>query len=428
MKILVLGSGAREHALVWRISRSAGVRVACAPGNPGTARHAENVAVNLHDPSGIAQLARSLGADLVVVGPEAPLVQGAADAIRSEGILVFGPGAGAAAIEGSKTFAKEVMERAKVPTAAYRVFDSAQQAEAFARTQDGAVIKADGLAAGKGVVVARNSTEAVEAVRSLVKLGAASRRLLIEERLEGEEVSVIALCDGERYVLLPPAQDHKRALDGDVGPNTGGMGAYAPAPFLDAEGLRKVGEQVIQPTLDELRERGTPFRGALYAGLMITRSGPKVLEFNCRFGDPEAQVLMMQIDDDLVGLLRDCAEGALKRRAIQVRPGASVGVVLAAEGYPQTPSVGDGIHGLAEAEELGRVFQAATRLDAGRLVTSGGRVLTVCGRGDTIADARARAYAAAARIGFRGMHYRRDIGVRALAAPKASERAIENGA
>ena len=428
MKILVLGSGAREHALVWRISRSAGVRVACAPGNPGTARHAENVAVNLHDPSGIAQLARSLGADLVVVGPEAPLVQGAADAIRSEGIPVFGPGAGAAAIEGSKIFAKEVMERAKVPTAAYRVFDSAQQAEAFARTQDGAVIKADGLAAGKGVVVARNSTEAVEAVRSLVKLGAASRRLLIEERLEGEEVSVIALCDGERYVLLPPAQDHKRALDGDVGPNTGGMGAYAPAPFLDAEGLRKVGEQVIQPTLDELRERGTPFRGALYAGLMITRSGPKVLEFNCRFGDPEAQVLMMQIDDDLVGLLRDCAEGALKRRAIQVRPGASVGVVLAAEGYPQTPSVGDGIHGLAEAEELGRVFQAATRLDAGRLVTSGGRVLTVCGRGDTIADARARAYAAAARIGFRGMHDRRDIGVRALAAPKASERAIENGA
>ena len=428
MKILVLGSGAREHALVWKISQSAGMQVACAPGNPGTARYAENVAVNLDDPSRIAQLARSLAVDLVVVGPEAPLVQGAADAIRSEGIPVFGPGAGAAAIEGSKIFAKEVMERAKVPTAAYRVFDSAQQAEAFARTQDGAVIKADGLAAGKGVVVARNSTEAVEAVRSLVKLGAASRRLLIEERLEGEEVSVIALCDGERYVLLPPAQDHKRALDGDVGPNTGGMGAYAPAPFLDAEGLRKVGEQVIQPTLDELRERGTPFRGALYAGLMITRSGPKVLEFNCRFGDPEAQVLMMQIDDDLVGLLRDCAEGALKRRAIQVRPGASVGVVLAAEGYPQTPSVGDGIHGLAEAEELGRVFQAATRLDAGRLVTSGGRVLTVCGRGDTIADARARAYAAAARIGFRGMHYRRDIGVRALAPPKASERANENGA
>ena len=428
MKILVLGSGAREHALVWKISRSAGARVACAPGNPGTARYAENVAVNLDDPSRIAQLARSLAVDLVVVGPESPLVQGAADAIRSEGIPVFGPGAGAAAIEGSKTFAKEVMERAKVPTAAYRVFDSAQQAEAFVRTQDSAVIKADGLAAGKGVVVARNSSEAVEAVRSLAKLGAASRRLLIEERLEGEEVSVIALCDGERYVLLPSAQDHKRALDGDVGPNTGGMGAYAPAPFLDAQGLRKVGEQIIQPTLDALRERGTPFCGALYAGLMITRSGPKVLEFNCRFGDPEAQVLMMQIDDDLVGLLRDCAEGALKQRAIQVRPGASVGVVLAAEGYPQTPKVGDGIHGLAEAEELGQIFQAATRLDAGRLVTSGGRVLTVCGRGDTIADARARAYAAVARIEFRGMHYRRDIGVRALAAPKASERAIENGA
>jgi phosphoribosylamine---glycine ligase len=428
MKILVLGSGAREHALAWKLSKSAGVRVACAPGNPGTARHAENVSVDLDDPSRVAQLARSLAADLVVVGPEAPLVQGAADAIRSQGIPVFGPGAAAAAIEGSKTFAKRVMERAKVPTAAYRVFDSPREAEDFVRTQDGAVIKADGLAAGKGVVVARDSTEAVEAVRSLAKLGPASHRLLIEERLEGEEVSVIALCDGERYLLLPPAQDHKRALDGDVGPNTGGMGAYAPAPFLDTKGLRKVGEQIIQPTLYELRECGTPFRGALYAGLMITRSGPKVLEFNCRFGDPEAQVLMMQIEDDLVGLLRDCAEGRLKQRAIRVRPGASIGVVLAAEGYPQKPTVGDEIQGLAEAEELGQIFQAATRLDAGRLVTAGGRVLTVCGRGETIADARARAYVPVDRIEFRGMHYRRDIGARALAAPKESERAIENGA
>ncbi len=428
MKILVLGSGAREHALAWKLSQNSNVRLFCAPGNPGTARHGENVPIQLDDPGEVASRARSLSVDLVVVGPEGPLVQGAGDVLRAAGIAVFGPSAGAAAIEGSKAFSKQVMERAGVPTAGYRVFDSAAEAENFVRTQGSVVIKADGLAAGKGVVVARDAAEAVQGIRSLGKLGPAARRLLVEERLEGEEVSVIALCDGQRCLLLPPAQDHKRACDGDLGPNTGGMGAYAPAPFLSPAGLAEVGAQIIQPTLDELARRGSAFRGALYAGLMITRSGPKVLEFNCRFGDPEAQVLMMQIDEDLVGLLRECAEGELTQRTVRTRAGASVGVVLAAEGYPQTPAIRDEIRGLAEAESVGQVFQAATRRDGDRLVTAGGRVLTVCGRGETIAEARASAYAAVARINFRGMHYRRDIGARALATANESASAIEKGA
>ncbi len=428
MKVLILGSGAREHALAWKTSRSGGVQVFCAPGNPGTARHGENVPVALEDPARILDLARRLSADLVLIGPEAPLVQGAADVLRAAGFPVFGPGAGAAAIEGSKAFAKEVMERAGVPTASYRSFDSVREAEEFARTQGSVVVKADGLAAGKGVVVARDGAEAVEAIRDLRRLGAAASRLLIEERLEGEEISVIALCDGERYLLLPPVQDHKRALDGDLGPNTGGMGAYTPAPFLEAHQLEKVGIEIIRPTLDELNRRGCPFRGALYAGLMLTRSGPKVLEFNCRFGDPETQVLMMQIDEDLVELFLQCAQGKLNRAAIRAGSGASVGVVVAAEGYPQTPTTGDEIAGLADAEALGQVFHAATRLEGGRLVTSGGRVLTVCARGASIAEARSKAYAAVAPVQFRGMHYRRDIGARALATPNESDSAIENGA
>jgi len=428
MRILIIGSGAREHALAWKISQSKSAEVLCAPGNPGTAKHGENLPVALDDPMQIAKLAQAVGAALVVIGPEAPLVQGAADAIRAAGIPVFGPAAEAAAIEGSKAFAKQVMEKAGVPTAAYRLFHSAEEAQQYVRARGRVVVKADGLAGGKGVVVANDAEEAVEAIRSLAKLGPAARRLLIEERLEGEEVSVIALCDGERYLLLPPAQDHKRLGDGDVGPNTGGMGAYCPAAVLSEDGLERVGEEIIRPTLDELRRRGCPFRGALYAGLMLTRSGPQVLEFNCRFGDPEAQVQMMQIDEDLPELLIECAEGTLSRRSIRGRGGASVGVVIAAAGYPDAPRAGDEIRGLAEAEALGQVFQAGTRRDGERLVTAGGRVLTVCAWGETIAEARLKAYAAAARVQFHGMHYRRDIGSRALAAPKAKQSAIEKGA
>ena len=428
MRILIVGSGAREHALAWKISQSKGAEVFCAPGNPGTASYGENLPVALDEPAEIAKLAQAIRAGLVVIGPEAPLVQGAADALRAAGISVFGPTAEAAAIEGSKAFAKQVMEKTGVPTAAYRLFHSPEQAEEYVRARGCVVVKADGLAGGKGVVVANDAEEAVAAIRSLAKLGRAARRLLIEERLEGEEVSVIALCDGERYLLLPPAQDHKRVGDGDVGPNTGGMGAYCPAAVLGEDGLQRVGEEIIRPTLDELRRRGCPFRGALYAGLMLTRSGPQVLEFNCRFGDPEAQVLMMQIDEDLLEPLIECAEGSLGRRTVRVRGGASVGVVIAAAGYPHAPTAGDEIRGLAEAEALGQVFQAGTRRDGDRLLTAGGRVLTVCAWGETIAEARSKAYAAAGRVQFRGMHYRRDIGARALATPKAKQSAIEKGA
>jgi phosphoribosylamine--glycine ligase len=428
MNILLLGSGAREHALAWKISQNREARLFCAPGNPGTARHAENVPVNLEDPTQIASLARSLSVDLAVVGPELPLVRGAADALRADQIAVFGPSASAAAIEGSKAFAKDVMRQAGVPTAAHRVFESTSEAEAYARTCARAVVKADGLAAGKGVIVANDAHEAVAAVRAVSELGACARRLVIEERLEGEEVSVMALCDGERFLLLPPAQDHKRALDGDLGPNTGGMGAFAPAPFLDSRALEEVGTQVIAPTLRELRRRGSPFRGALYAGLMLTASGPKVLEFNCRFGDPEAQVVLMQIEGGLLGALQACAQGSLGATAIASGKGASVGVVIAVEGYPGSPKTGDEILGLEEAEASAQVFQAGTRAEKGRLVTAGGRVLTVCARGENIARAREAAYAAVARIAFRGMHFRRDIGARAAATPSESDSAIEKGA
>jgi phosphoribosylamine--glycine ligase len=353
--------------------------------------------------------------DLVVVGPEAPLVKGVADAVGAAGIPVFGPSARAARIEGSKAFAKELMSAARVPTAAYREFSSAQEAEAYAATcGQGVVVKADGLAAGKGVVVAGSAEEAVAAVRSLSQLGEAGSRLVLEERLEGEEVSVIALCDGERFVLLPPAQDHKRVRDGDQGPNTGGMGAYCPTGAIDSAGLETVGAQIIAPMLRELSARGMPFRGALYAGLMMTAAGPKVIEFNCRFGDPETQVILMQVEEDLLPLLHACATGKLAQSTVSVAKGVSVGVVAAAENYPGTPASGDVIEGLGEVAQA-VVFHAGTRQDGGRLVTAGGRVLTVCAHGEDFEAARARAYAALEKVRFRGMHFRRDIGARELA-------------
>src|SRR5262249_8119783 len=310
MRVLVLGSGGREHALAWKLAQSPKLTaLICAPGNPGTAPLAENRPVAADRPDAVVALAREASADLVVVGPEAPLVAGVADALRAQGIAVFGPDAAAARLEGSKAFAKQVMLSSGVRTAAGRAFTSVREAEDWARARGSVVVKADGLAAGKGVIVARGADEAVAAVRSLAALGEAGRTLVLEEVLEGQEVSVIALCDGERYVLLPPAQDHKRIFDNDEGPNTGGMGAYAPAPFLDSRALEEVGRTVISPALKEMRRRSSPFVGALYAGLMLTRSGPKVLEFNCRFGDPETQPLMMQLGEDLVPLLLAAAKG-----------------------------------------------------------------------------------------------------------------------
>ncbi len=415
MNVLVLGSGGREHALVWKLAKSPErPRLFCAPGNPGTAALAENVPLLPGDPAQVVDFARTHQVDLVVVGPEGPLMAGVADLLQAAGVAVFGPVAGAARLEGSKAFAKEVMKAAGVPTADFQLFDTAAAAEAYARAKGKVVVKADGLAAGKGVVVAEDAVQAVAGVRELFALGEAGKRLVLEELLEGEEVSVIALCDGERYLLLPPAQDHKRVFDGDRGPNTGGMGAYVPAPFLDEEGLAQVGETVVAPTLRELARRGLPFRGALYAGLMLTREGPRVLEFNARFGDPETQVLMLQLEEDLLPLLDACARGRLEPRALKAPRAASFGVVLAAEGYPAKPRLGDVIRGLDRAGADATVFHAGTVLDQGELKTAGGRVLTVCARAKTLAEARDQAYAAASQVQFRGMHLRRDIGARAL--------------
>ncbi|EPX63228.1 Phosphoribosylamine--glycine ligase [Cystobacter fuscus DSM 2262] len=415
MKVLLLGSGAREHALAWKLSQSPRLtKLWVGPGNVGTSRVGTNVPLDAQDPTAVVAFARREAVDLVVVGPEAPLVAGVADALAVAGIPCFGPVEAAARVEGSKAFAKEIMVEAGVPTADYRVFTDLAEAEAHAVAQGRIVVKADGLAAGKGVIVAHDAEAAREAVRAVGAMGSAGQRLVLEELLEGEEVSVIAMCDGERYVLLPPAQDHKRVGEGDTGPNTGGMGAYAPAPFLTPGQLAEVGEQVIAPTLATLRRRGTPFRGALYAGLMLTPRGPKVLEFNARFGDPETQVLMMQLAEDVLPLLDACARGKLEPRVLAVHPGASVGVVLAAEGYPEAPRKGARIEGVDTVASDCPVFVAGVD---GEWRTAGGRVLTVCARGTDLAQARAHAYAAVERIRFEGMHFRRDIGAKGLGAP-----------
>jgi phosphoribosylamine--glycine ligase len=417
VKVLLLGSGGREHALAWKLSQSPRLtRLLCGPGNPGTARLGTNVPVRPDAPDEVVALARREAVDLVVVGPEAPLVAGVADALAQAGIPCFGPVRGAALIEGSKAFAKDIMAEAGVPTAAFRTFTDVAAAEAYAVEQGRIVVKADGLAAGKGVIVAHDVEAARAAVRAVGAMGAAGQRMVLEELLEGEEVSAMALCDGERYAMLPLSQDHKRVGDGDTGPNTGGMGAYCPAPFLTEAQLGEVGERIIAPTLAVLRRRGIPFRGVLYAGLMLTRSGPKVLEFNARFGDPETQVLMMQLGEDLLPLVDACARGRLESRTLKTHPGASVGVVLAAEGYPDAPRKGQRIDGLDAVPADATVFLAGVDARDGALVTSGGRVMTVCARGEDLARARERAYAAAAAVRFEGMHFRRDIGARGMKA------------
>ncbi|MER2561902.1 MAG: phosphoribosylamine--glycine ligase [Myxococcaceae bacterium] len=416
MRVLVLGSGGREHALAWKLSQSPSLSALfVAPGNPGTEAIAPSLPVDPTRPSEVVELVKAHRIELVVVGPEAPLVAGVADALRAEGIPVFGPNAAAARIEGSKAFAKEIMLAAGVPTAGAHIFSDLEAAAKHAAGGGPIVVKADGLAAGKGVVVADSGAEAAEAVRALGKLPA-GQTVLLEERLSGPELSVMALCDGERAVLLPPSQDHKRLLDGDRGPNTGGMGAYAPAKLLTDERLEQVRREVMLPTLKELARRGAPFRGALYAGLMLSPSGPKVLEFNARLGDPETQVLMMQLADDLLPLLHAAALGELPERVLKVHDGYSVGVVLAAQGYPEAPRRGAIISGL-DATGDAVVFHAGTARDAqGRVIVSGGRVLTVCARGATVKLAQARALETASSITFEGRQLRRDIGHGAPAA------------
>ena len=417
MRILVVGGGGREHALVWKIGQSPlAEKVFCAPGNPGTARLAENVAIAADDVEELARWAVENRIDFVVVGPEAPLVLGLADRLAEAGIAVFGASAAAARLEGSKAFAKEVMAAAGIPTASYGSFDALGPALAHARAAGGrVVVKADGLAAGKGVVVCGEIAEAAAALRSILVdrvHGAAGARVVVEELLAGPEASVIALVDGERVRVLPPAQDHKRIFDGDRGPNTGGMGAFSPTPTVDDALLADVERQVLLPTVREMARRGTPFRGALYAGLMLTADGPKVLEFNARFGDPETQPILMRVRGDIVPALLAAARGDLSAVTIEVDPRAAVGVVMAAEGYPGRVTIGDAVDGAEGPFPPDvQVFQAGTRRGPdGRILTSGGRVLTVCALGADRADAAARAYQALTRVQFRGAQFRRDIG------------------
>ncbi|MCL2178127.1 MAG: phosphoribosylamine--glycine ligase [Proteobacteria bacterium] len=414
--VLLLGCGARENALAWKLSQSPLLgKLYAASGNPGIARFATCFEVQEAHPQGVLQLAKRLGVQLVVVGPEAPLVAGVADILQGEGIWVFGPTAGAAQVEGSKYFAKQCMQEAGVPTAGFEIFEQLEAAAARARSWGRVVVKMDGLAQGKGVVVAHNAQEAEEAVHTLWAMGGGKQKLLLEELLEGWEVSLMAVCDGERFALLPVAQDHKRLLDGDLGPNTGGMGAYSPLPQLAEAEVEALGHLIFPPVLELLRKKGTPFRGVLYAGLMITPQGPKVLEFNCRLGDPEAQVLLLQLNEDFLALALACAKGELRQAKLKSKPGASVAVVASAAGYPAAPRKGAEIFGIAQAEALGaQVFLAGVKDDFGRLRVNGGRVLSVCAQAASWVKAQELAYAAMEKIRFEGRHFRSDIGAKAF--------------
>jgi phosphoribosylamine--glycine ligase len=422
MKVLVIGSGAREHALAWKLSQSPDVAALfCLPGNAGTAQLAENLPGSVDDLAAIVRVAQERAIDLVVVGPEDPLVRGLADLLRDAGILTFGPDKVAAQLEGSKAFSKELMQEASVPTAAFRVFDDADQAEAYVRAaKRPLVVKADGLAAGKGVVVAKDTDEAVEAIRVIMReraFGLAGDLVVIEETLRGQEVSYHVVCDGSRCVALAPAQDHKRVGDGDTGPNTGGMGAYSPPPVVTPEVEHKILTRVVQPTLEAMSKRGTPFRGVLFVGLMIDQGEPYVLEYNVRFGDPETEVLMARWDGDVLPLLLGSARGDLSGVSTRWAHPSALCVVMASGGYPGSFEKGRAITGLDQAGEGAVVFHAGTARKGDQVVSAGGRVLAVTAVGSDIDEAAARAYAAVERIEFEGAHYRRDIGHHARRKP-----------
>lgn len=420
MKVLVLGSGGREHAIAWRLQQSPSVsQVFVAPGNPGSAGVAECLSITYTTPVDFLNAARRCGADLVVSGPEAPLVDGVADLFEKEGILFFGPSQAAARLEGSKIFAKKFMERAGIPTARFAATESLDEAKAaLDEFTYPVVVKADGLAAGKGVVICdsrRDAEQTLEAMFAGQLVGAAGARVVLEEFLTGEEVSFIGVSDGERIVSLEPSQDHKRIFDNDEGPNTGGMGAYSDSRILTADERALIERTIMQRTIDRMREEGTPFRGFLYAGLMMTARGPMVLEYNVRLGDPETQALLHRMEGDFGALARTAAEGRVDAQYLRFRAEPSVCVVLAAAGYPGKPRTGDAITGIEEAERRGAVvFHAGTKMQEGRLVTAGGRVLGVTSRGGTLAEAIQRAYEACEAIRFDGMQFRRDIGRKGL--------------
>ena len=417
MNILVIGSGGREHALYWKLSESPQTeQIYAIPGNPGMGASA---AIALDDHAAILHFVKEHEIGLVVVGPEVPLMNGLVDELEAAGIRAFGPRANAAEIEGSKSFAKNLMKKYGIPTARYEVFTAAEPARAYIR-QEGApiVVKADGLAAGKGVIVAMTEQEALDAVDAIMEdhsFGDAGARVVIEEFMEGEEASLLTFTDGTTIRPMISAQDHKRAYDGDRGPNTGGMGTYAPAPVMTPEMTERAVEEILKPTIAAMAKEGRVYRGCLYLGLMVTADGPKVVEFNARFGDPETQVVLPLLDSDLVAIMCACADGTLADVPIRWKDGAAVCVVLASGGYPGHYEKGQEIHGLADAEAMGAlVFHAGTAMKDGKLVTNGGRVLGVVGRGADISSAVDAAYAAATKISFKDAYYRKDIAHRAL--------------
>jgi phosphoribosylamine--glycine ligase len=420
MNVLLIGSGGREHALAWALSASPLLgTLFAAPGNPGIAQCATCVTLDIANHKAVIDFCRIQGVGLVVVGPEAPMVAGIADDLKAAGIKVFGPSRAAAQLEGSKGFTKDLCQAVGIPTAAYRRFTDAAQAKAHAVAHAlPVVVKADGIAAGKGVVVAETHADADAAIEACFAgaFGAAGAEVVIEEFLDGEEASFFALVDGSHALPLATAQDHKRVHDGDKGPNTGGMGAYSPAAIVTPDISARVMKEIIEPTVAEMARRGTPFVGVLYAGLMLTRDGPKLIEYNVRFGDPEAQVLMMRLRSDLLTALVATCDGMLGSFDLRWYDDVALTVVMAAEGYPGTPRRGSEIKGLDRAAEVEgvEIFHAGTKLDGNRLLADGGRVLNVTARGRTVAEARARAYEAVSRIDWPGGFCRSDIGWRAL--------------
>jgi phosphoribosylamine---glycine ligase len=425
MNILLLGSGGREHALVWKMAASPlADRLFCAPGNAGIAHEAECVALDLADHAAVIAFCRTNQIDFVVVGPEAPLCAGIVDDLEAAGIKAFGPTRTAAQLEGSKGFTKDLCRTNNIPTAAYERFRSADPAKAYIRHRGAPiVVKADGLAAGKGVVVAHSVAEAEDAVDMMFggSLGEAGGEVVIEDFLEGEEASFFALCDGESAITLTTAQDHKRAFDGDEGPNTGGMGAYSPAPNIDAAMSARVMDDIVLPTLRAMKAMGAPYKGVLYAGLMVTREGPKLIEYNVRFGDPECQVLMLRLMSDLVPALLACRDGLLKSFDLRWYPEPALAVVMAAKGYPGRYGRGSVIGGLDEAATVEgvEIFHAGTKTEGGHIVANGGRVLNICALGKTVREAQGRAYDAIARIHWPEGFCRHDIGWRAIEREKA---------
>jgi phosphoribosylamine--glycine ligase len=418
MKVLVIGSGGREHALAWKIAQSPLVKkVFCAPGNAGTVNVAENIDIPSDNIDALLQFATVTGIGLTIVGPEQPLVKGLVDSFEESGLRVFGPSQRAAEIEGSKVFCKDLMKKYGIPTARYESFDSPDQVKLFTKEDEPVVVKASGLAAGKGVILCSNAEEARSAVQSIMQekaFGNAGDQVVVEEFLTGQEVSLLAFTDGKTVLPLDSAQDHKAAFDGDKGPNTGGMGAYSPALVFTEELKQQVIDEIMIPTVRAMAKEGRYYRGILYAGLMLTESGPKVLEFNARFGDPETQPIMMRIKNDIVPIFEACIDGTLAKQSLQWRQEPTVCVVMAAKGYPSSYEKGKEISGLNSDENRQVVvFHAGTKLENGKVLTNGGRVLGVTALGSDINQAIKNAYSAVDKIKWDGIHYRKDIGNKA---------------